>query len=539
MASGKSRVVVEELVPLSNSVLWALQRRFYLGRGPDAWAKSLVPSWITSNPLIAAFYVDMVLTWALEGLHHEPARVRPADPIIIVEMGSGSGTFAHRFLTRLTELEPLWRSEGLSFRYVLTDLAPANVSFWKAHPALRPFMESGLLEVARWDPLEDGAAIYPEGGSPITAGATTNPIVAIGNYFFDSIPTDLLRVNDGTAEQARLTTTAPKPIGRRPKPSVIETLERTWTWLPWDGTGDPLLDEIVEYYRDTIDKATFTFPVGGFEVLTILEELSAGRLLLLTADKGANNTSRFGGDEHMTVIRHGDGFSFDVNLDAMGRWVDARGGTVLHNTTWSSLAISAMILGERGSHLPATRLAWHRTMDARDPSEFYAHLRTFQKHEGKLDPKQLTTLLRESAWDPYIVQTLQPKTVGSVKTLDRAMKRRLTHGLRRAWRNHFHIGTRSDVPFQFGSLAFELEEWSDARTYFEASVELHKPTAAALHNIGLAHAKEGKWHDALPWFERAIAHEPAFEASTKFQKLALRVVKAEALAASALESVEE
>ena len=528
--SEPKRVVVEEKVPLSRSILWELQRRFYLGRGPRAWADGDVPSWITSNPLLGGFYAEIVVTWALEGLGAEPTTVKTDEPITIVEIGAGSGMLAFRFLTRLTELAEIWKPAGLSFRYVLTDLAQANVDFWKQHEQFSPFFESGLLTLARYDPLADGAAVYPDGERPIVAGSSLNPMVVLANYFFDSIPTDLVKVEDGRAWVARLSTTAPHKLDARPDPAVIGDLEHTWTWHDYElePYGDPTVDELARFYTDNLASAHFPFPVAGFEVMQALDELSAGRLLILTADKGANHLSRFGGTEHKQIVRHGNGFSFDANPDAIGRWIVAKGGFVMHNAPGSPLSITAGFLGATPRETTATRLAWRRTIDARDPSEFYPHLKVFIDQKDPVPASLFTTLLRESAWDPYVVSTLQKKVAGKARKLSSKRRQKLLESLRRAWRNYFPIGEKQDVPFLFGTLAFELQAWDDARLWFEASIAQHGRGAAVLHNIGLTLAKEDRWDKALPWFRAAIEEQPGYKPAAKFLALAEKVVAAEA-----------
>jgi hypothetical protein len=529
-----TRVVVEDDVPLSRSILWDLQRRFYMGRGPEAWGGGEVPSWITSNPLMAAFYAELVVAWAIEGLRTSPPRIRTDEPVVILELGAGPGMLGHRFLTRLVDLEEIWRPTGLSFRYVMTDLVPANVAFWKDHPRLAPFFASGLLSVARFDPLNDGAAVYPEGQRPIVAGSTLNPIVVLANYFFDSIPTDLIRVGEGTAWRAHLTTTAPTALEPRPDPSVISDLEHTWTWREYDEAPyGGVQDELVQFYTDALEEAHFPFPVGGFATMEVLDELSAGRMLLLTADKGANDLQRFGGTEHQNIVRHGDGFSFDANPDAIARWAVAKGGFALHNGPLAPLSITAIVLGAARGDCTSTQLMWRHHTDARDPSEFYPHLKGFIDGDAPTTGRHLLTLLRESAWDPYILSTLQRKAAGKIRKLGERDRNRLVDALRRTWRNYYHLGEKQDVPFLFGTVAFEVEAWEDARTWFEASVELHGRAPAALHNIGLTLAKVDRWAEALPWFDAALAEKSDYAPAVKFAGLARRVVDAERVASLA------
>ena len=51
---------LERDMPLSQSVIWRLQRVFYVQRGLKAWTEDLVPNFITNNPFIAEIYVRIV-----------------------------------------------------------------------------------------------------------------------------------------------------------------------------------------------------------------------------------------------------------------------------------------------------------------------------------------------------------------------------------------------------------------------------------------------------------------------------------------------
>ncbi len=52
--------VLETEVPLSQSLIWRLQRDFYAQRGIKAWTEDMVPSYITNNPFIAEIYAQIV-----------------------------------------------------------------------------------------------------------------------------------------------------------------------------------------------------------------------------------------------------------------------------------------------------------------------------------------------------------------------------------------------------------------------------------------------------------------------------------------------
>src|ERR1041384_925361 len=96
--------VLERDVPLSQSVIWRLQRDFYAQRGLKAWNEDLVPSYITNNPFIAEIYAGIVAAFVQDCLSHSNAPLSPENPLLVLELGAGTGKFSYLFLRKLTAL---------------------------------------------------------------------------------------------------------------------------------------------------------------------------------------------------------------------------------------------------------------------------------------------------------------------------------------------------------------------------------------------------------------------------------------------------
>src|SRR5256714_8160737 len=96
---------LERDMPLSRSVIWRLQREFYVQRGLKAWAEDLVPNFITSNPFIAEIYAGIVAGFlgdCMELSRLESKPLSPERPLHILELGTGAGKFSYLFLRHLT-----------------------------------------------------------------------------------------------------------------------------------------------------------------------------------------------------------------------------------------------------------------------------------------------------------------------------------------------------------------------------------------------------------------------------------------------------
>ena len=115
----------QDLLPLSRSVIWRLQRDYYTQRGLEAWTEDMVPSYITNNPFIAEIHASAVAAFAEDCLHHGSPPLSPENPLRILELGAGTGRFACLFLRKLAGF---LRESNLApeiVRYTMSDCSEA------------------------------------------------------------------------------------------------------------------------------------------------------------------------------------------------------------------------------------------------------------------------------------------------------------------------------------------------------------------------------------------------------------------------------
>src|SRR5882762_651647 len=107
--------ILESDVPLSQSVIWRMQRDFYAQRGLRAWTEDLVPQYITNNPFIADVYARIVFGFMRDCMS------QTGIPLEILELGAGPGKFSWLFLRHLTALMRAANIPPESIRYRMTD----------------------------------------------------------------------------------------------------------------------------------------------------------------------------------------------------------------------------------------------------------------------------------------------------------------------------------------------------------------------------------------------------------------------------------
>src|SRR6476646_3418238 len=168
--------VLETDVPLSQSLIWRLQRDFYAQRGLKAWTEDLVPSYITNNPFIAEIYAQIVAGFLSDCMQHSGrALLSQENPLRILELGAGTGKFSYLFLRKLTALLQAKSVAPRTVRYSMSDCSESLLAEWRANRHLGEFVDSGILEFQLHRGDDEKPSDLPGGGSPVKAAAPPRP----------------------------------------------------------------------------------------------------------------------------------------------------------------------------------------------------------------------------------------------------------------------------------------------------------------------------------------------------------------------------
>src|SRR5690242_15276494 len=139
-AENQEPAVLETDVPLSQSLIWRLQRDFYAQRGLKAWTEDMVPSYITNNPFIAEIYAGIVASFLDDCLAQSSSQpLSPEHPLRILELGAGTGKFSFLFLRKLTGLLRGRKLEPGILRYSMSDCSESLLAEWRANRYLAQF----------------------------------------------------------------------------------------------------------------------------------------------------------------------------------------------------------------------------------------------------------------------------------------------------------------------------------------------------------------------------------------------------------------
>lgn len=507
-------LVLDRDLRLSESLLWEWQRRFYDEHGVGAWRDGIVPSQVTSGSFLAAAYARVVRAFLLDGRR---AGIDPGRPLSIVELGAGSGRFAHVFLRSLLDRLP---DDAPPIRYVLTDFTKRNLEAWAAQPLLRQHVAAGRVDFAIFDARARGPIRLGISGAELTAASVENPLVVLANYVFDSVEHDVFRVEDGCLYEGRVTLASTE--AREPDPTDPAIVDRCEISFDYRRVGDDVYDDpawnrILESYRERLDPATFLFPVGALRALGRLEELARGRLLVLATDKGHLSPDEFMRNGDPSIAVHGS-ISLMVNFDALAAYCVERGHFArLTPPLTSRLATCALAFGFRGEEIPETELAFREALGQFGPLERHELVERWADEDAELPLERVLALLRMTDDDPFVFCRLAEHLRRSADALSDTLATEVTETVARVWANHFPIGGEPDVAFEIATVLQLIGRPAEAISYYERSIDLQGEHFTTAHNLGLCLVELGRPDRALEAFTTAAALNPDYEPALEWR----------------------
>jgi tetratricopeptide (TPR) repeat protein len=488
--------------------LWQIQRRYFEDQGVEAWYKNVVPHYITSSPYIAQAYARVALGY----LRDVQAWLAPDEPVYMLELGAGSGRFAFHFLRKFLPLLAASPLAGLKICYVLTDLPARNVDFWQAHPAFQQWVAEGLVDFAQWDATAGSEISLRVSGKTLAPGSLANPLILAANYFFDSLPQDVFRVEGGRLQECLVTLTSPQPEPDPTNPEVLKRVSIRFDSQPCRQAyyGDAELDALLDHYRAQLSRSYLIFPHEGIRCLRALAGLSGGRALLLSGDSGVRSLEEWEGRGAPDVRIHGS-FSMHVNYHAIGMYTLTRGGqydATAHRPSY--LTVCACVLGERAGGWPETRLAYTEAVERGGPDDFFLLKNGIEKHYAAYTLEELLAYLRISGWDGRLFLDCYLALLEKAPQAGMAAQAALAQAIDEIWKNYYHLGEERDLPFEAGVLLYKLDRLGEAQAFFERSLALYGRSPSTLYNVAMVLARRGRTGQASARVKEALAIEPDF-----------------------------
>jgi hypothetical protein len=426
-------------------------------------------------------------------------------------------------LRRLQELQRRFGARVPRFKYVLTDLAERNVAFWQAHPALKPFVEQGVLDFARFDAEHDRAVTLTRSGEVLAEGTVKNPMVVLGNYFFDSIPQDVFLLEEGQLRECAISLFSPQPEPDLTDPELLSRIQFRYEPRPAaaDYYPEPELNGLLRKYQNRVDRAVLLFPIAGLRCCQLLRRISGGRLLLLSADKGSVDELSILSQQVPMLSIHGS-FSMEVNFHALGEYFRGHGGQVLRTTSpLANLCVVAFLMGPHPEGYPETSLAFADRIERFGPDEFFSVRKAIEKSYGTLSLEQILAWLRLCRADPYTLNQCLPVLMERAPSASLREQAAILQAIRLAWEMYYHVGGEPNLPFGLGRLLSAMGNFPEALRYYQRAEELFGPEPDTLFHMGMCHQLLQQQKAALRCFERTLELQPQHEGAKAMRQALL------------------
>lgn len=494
--------------PFGQSLLWDIQQAYYADKGVQAWREDELPHYVTSNPTMANSYAEIVLAF-----WRDQQRIAKAgnEPLYICELGAGSGRFAFHFLRRLTALCEQQGVSPASFCYVLTDVAERTLQFWRRHPRFQAYFEQGMLDLALFDVTQASQLQLQQCGRTMTAGALRRPLIALANYLFDTIPQELIYVDDGRAYQCLVTLLTDEDPKTLPVEQLVAHLQVEYEYRPLAGMTfpEPQLQQLLESYQHSLSDTHLLFPAAGLRCVARLKALSGAGLLLLSADKGSHHLSDFEGRKPPTLVSHEGCFSLSVNYHAFKTYCEQSSGLALFPDQYHHLNVGCVLLLDQAEAYGETRGAFQRHVQEFGPDEFYTITKHARRNIEKMSAADILAYLRLSFYDAHLFAKYQPRLLALVPKLSGRDRTGLIEAVDKVWHNYFPLGEKEDLAYQLAHLLGAMEQYDRALIYLERSIKIYGEHPGPLCQMAVCYRFLDQSDRAELLLKKVLARDPA------------------------------
>lgn len=508
---------IEARTPFAESIIWQLNRNFYQEQGISAWSDHVVPHQMTSNSKVGKTYAELIFAF----LKDLAEKGKTTEMVYILELGAGHGRLAFHILNHLQKLLDSTQEQLPAFCYVLSDIVEDNLNFFQNHPQFQPFFQKGILEVAYFDASGSNNLHLRNTQKTISQGDLHQPLLAIANYFFDSIPPELFFIQNKTLSNCSVSIHSPTDPEEKSTTTLIQEMELSYykSVVNTPVFGDTLMNEIIEDYRNTLPETFLFFPARSIQCLHQLKALSSSGLVLLSMDKGFHELHNLNNKKEPDLITHGS-FSLWVNYHALGKYCEKQGGKALF-PSFSNFHLEIgclMFLADSETYLH-TDAAYQQFVNNFGPDDFNSIKQLAYFNASRLKLAELIALIRLSSYDSTFFIKLMPQLRLVAQAISFNERKRLAQTLDQVWEMYFYIQEDFDLAYEIGGMLYDLGFYTEALQYFQYSIDLFGRKEDIYYNQALCYyqlRQDQLFHKTLA--EAKIAF-PSYEPFHNLDKL--------------------
>ncbi|WP_068775888.1 tetratricopeptide repeat protein [Paenibacillus sp. FJAT-26967] len=507
----------QHIYRFSEAPIWDMQRSYYEEQGISAWQSKEVPHYITNNPRIGAAYAEIIF-----GFLQDRAKLGyGSEPVMILELGAGSGRLASHVLNELDELKACAGFELPSYRYVMSDLAAKNLDYWKQHPQLSVFEKQGILDFAQFDAVQDAELYLTQSGECIRPGDLKQPLLIIANYFFDSIPQELLYVDEGLIYACDILMQIPEGEAPLPPSERLKQVNPEYQYrraAEYERADYPYCS-VIELYRKELEDSHVLFPAVGLECLQRLNTLSQEGFLLLTADKGDHRLENWKYAEAPDLVRHGS-FSLEANYHAIGHVYACQGAEVLFTPhRYKQLNVGCVLMLTDPDRYAHTRLAYRRFVNRFGPDDFFSLKKGLDEHLNEMELSQLLAFWRLGHYDAELFLQSTGRISEMLPEIGEEDAYAIREGMQQMWKGYYKVEESRDLAVECAELLFEMGLFADALEFYERSSGESPAGTSILYNRAICCYETGDEEGARQYSRSVLEQDPTHEGASSLKLL--------------------
>jgi tetratricopeptide (TPR) repeat protein len=451
----------------------------------------------------------------------------------------------------LKALEELMAFAGIElppYRYIMSDLPVKNIKYWQQHASLLPFVRQGSLDFAQFDAEHDTSLHLTESGLNIRPGDLRQPLLIVANYFFDSIPQELLYVDEGQIYECGISFQAADEAGGNDetggadeaggmvavgtneaagmdeaggKPSPLESLKPEYHYRRADeyDKDTNAFHEILDIYKSKLKDSHFLFPFIGIQCLERLQLLSREGFVLISADKGDHRLEHWEFRDAPKLIHHGS-FSLTANYHALRHVFEQKGAQAwftLHHYNHINVGCILM-LQDPGSYID-TRLAYRRFVEQFGPDDFFSLKMWVLTHVNSMELDQFLSFWRLSGYDAQLLLQSVNRILALIPVSDEEELLDIRRGIELMWEGYYPMDEKQDLAFDTGMILYHMEMFEEALEYFKRSFRDYKAQPAIFYNMAICYYELGADAEAVDFAMRTLEMEPEHEGAFALLKL--------------------
>ncbi|MFT4565355.1 MAG: tetratricopeptide (TPR) repeat protein [Saprospiraceae bacterium] len=511
---------IESSKPFSESLFWQLNRDFYQQNGIDAWSDLGVPHHLTSNSVVGKTYAELIFAFLKDLASHG----NTSECVYILELGAGQGRLAYHILKHLDKIVSSNNITIPPYCYVLSDIGEENITFFQNHPQFQKYINSGQLDIAYFDGLQSEEIQLRHSQLQINPQQLDQPIIAIANYFFDSIPTDLFLIRDKTVMEYEVALHSyVNPKDQNPA-SIIKDLQLTYHKKPtsFPFYNDSAINQILEDYKKTVFDTHLFFPHKGLQCLKNLQRFSNQGLMLLSLDKGYHKIHDIDQKGLPELVRHGS-FSLWVNYHAYISYCESQGGKALFPSSSNfHLELGCFLFLSDSESYSNTSIAYEHFVNDFGPDDFTSIKKLAYSNVANLSMQELLALIRMSHYDSTFFLKLLPRIKQVSKSITVEERNRLVECLSHVWNMYFHINEPYDLPYELGGLFYDMGLYNKAIYQFQNSIDLIGSKADSYHNQILCYYQlrnDIEFYKTLKIAKTTFPNDPVFDSLDKLDMI--------------------